>query len=67
MIVGPDNLSGFSGAQTESIIQQAIEHPERFVLKPQREGGGTLFFVSFLSLSEFNLIFYLSFVREFKT
>lgn len=24
----------------EAVVAEAIEHPERFVLKPQREGGG---------------------------
>ena len=28
------------GAETERVVQDAISHPERYVLKPQREGGG---------------------------
>mmetsp|Transcript_16109 Transcript_16109/g.15826 ORF Transcript_16109/g.15826 Transcript_16109/m.15826 type:complete len:371 (-) Transcript_16109:116-1228(-) len=30
--------------ETRAIIQEAKEHPEKFVLKPQREGGGHNFF-----------------------
>ncbi|BBN00343.1 glutathione synthase [Marchantia polymorpha subsp. ruderalis] len=33
-------LWGLEGAESESIIQTAIKEPHRFVLKPQREGGG---------------------------
>ncbi|KAL3702413.1 hypothetical protein R1sor_020435 [Riccia sorocarpa] len=33
-------LWGLEGAGSDSIIQRAIKEPHRFVLKPQREGGG---------------------------
>ena len=34
--------------ETQKIIQQAIEAPERFVLKPQREGGGNNLYGTYL-------------------
>lgn len=33
-------LDDLDDPDTAAVLQEAIEHPERFVLKPQREGGG---------------------------
>lgn len=30
----------FQGPEGDQAIQMAMENPERYVLKPQREGGG---------------------------
>ena len=35
---------GKEGAQVNEIVDQAILEPNRFVLKPQKEGGGNNFF-----------------------
>jgi hypothetical protein len=34
------SLDNPSSPETAQIISDAISHPERYVLKPQREGGG---------------------------
>ena len=33
-------LWSLDGEESEGVMEEAAAHPERFVLKPQREGGG---------------------------
>ena len=43
------DLEGKDKNKVDEIIKQAIEHPDRFVMKPQREGGGNNYFDQALS------------------